>query len=430
MQKLRVSVVIPYRQRLPWLRRVLAALAEQTLPRTEFEVVVGAVDHCPEFLATCAEFDDRLTVVAVVAGGEWNVGRARNLALRQARGEVTVLLDADVALPPTALARLYDSHFAAGQRVCVLGRMHGYDARVEDDRDLLPFDAYRDVLRDLERPEGAPDDVRWRLPDTPLAWTLVWTGLVALPTADLHRHDLWFDEEFRVWGSEDQEWGLRVAEAGVPIVRGDGLTGLHLPHSRDVTSNYRALRDNKRYLLAKWPRLDVELYLAVNFTDANAEYPAVAREVADLAAPGTRLGVARGLVDGVTALDVGVVLDEADRIVDPQLAARFDGGTPTEVLPLVGLALPWPDGSVVECRLLPPIEALTPRYREAVTREARRVAGRVDPPPDTGKETRCSTRESPGTRPASRWRWSTPTAGPSHRPSGSRPAAPPRSSAT
>ncbi|WP_405015270.1 hypothetical protein [Kitasatospora sp. NBC_01539] len=50
------------------------------------------------------------------------------------------------------------------------------------------------------------------------------------------------------------------------------------------------------------------------------------------------------------------------------------------MLPLAGFGLPHPDGSVEECRVLPPVAALGARYRDAILREAERVARKVTAP--------------------------------------------------
>lgn len=102
--RLKFSIVVPFKGRERTLRVVLAALAEQTMDQAEFEVVVGAMEYSTEYVELCREFTDRLTVVSVMTTGEWNVARARNLAIRHASGEVVMTLDADIALPPDSSA--------------------------------------------------------------------------------------------------------------------------------------------------------------------------------------------------------------------------------------------------------------------------------------------------------------------------------------
>jgi hypothetical protein len=95
----RVSVGIPYFRRLGNLERALRALAEQDLPREEFEVVIGSLEHSVELTALLQRFAAQLDVRCICAAEPWNVARARNLALRAVEGEIVQLLDADMLLP-------------------------------------------------------------------------------------------------------------------------------------------------------------------------------------------------------------------------------------------------------------------------------------------------------------------------------------------
>src|SRR5690242_4221798 len=130
------SIVIPYKNRLDTLRVVFAALAEQTMDRTDFEVIVGVMEYSPEYLQLCREYSDRLHVVSVMTAEDWNVGRARNLAIRHATGQVLLTLDADIALPPSVLRTTYDQYFAHQQNLCVAGQFVGYDEAITQDVDV------------------------------------------------------------------------------------------------------------------------------------------------------------------------------------------------------------------------------------------------------------------------------------------------------
>lgn len=78
----------------------------------------------------------------------------------------------------------------------------------------------------------------------------------------------------------------------------------------------------------------------------------------------------------------GLVVDESQRILQPEVLSFFDSPRDVELLPLVGMALPHDDQSIDESRLLPAISRLSERYREAVRAEAVRVAKRVSLPPE------------------------------------------------
>lgn len=377
MDRLIISVVIPYKQRLRNLKTVLASLAEQTLPRSRFEVVVGAMEYATDYVEACREFADRLEIVTVMAGGEWNCSRARNMALRQAGGEIILFLDADMALPTQCLESLYDRYYADGQDACVLGQLVGYDnlsPRAGHADEDLPYSHYRELLAGLESTPGLRTDRRWLFEPLVLPWTIVWSGMVALRAATVRRHALWFDEDFRGWGGEDQEWGYRIAATGTPIVRGVDVLGLHLPHERDVASNMAAFDANKGYFLSKWPALDVELFRAFDGWEANRRHAELSREVAEALPTGGRLGVVRGAIEGADTLVIGARIEAAAETPAAEVQKLFDPGAPVRALPLVGLALPFPDGSVDSCRVLEPALGLSEPYRDAVLREAARVS--------------------------------------------------------
>lgn len=384
MEDLKFSIVIPYRRRLDNIRVVFESLARQTMEPSRFEVIVGAIEYSEEFVKLCTEFTDRLTIVTVMSMGEWNVCRARNLAMRQASGQVLVILDADMAIPPALLERLSGEYFAQGREICVLGRAAGYDDMLTKSdipsASTLRFGHYRELLSELERNGGVVEDLRDDLVDPPLPWTLVWGGLVALPAALVARHGLTFDEGFTGWGAEDQELGYRIQAAGIPIELAKDIYGLHLPHKRDIAFQEEFSKVNQRYFLTKWSSLEVESWLRFTWHEVNLIYRNIQEEVTRCAGgSGRMLGVAWGIVEGNEVLVVGAVLDEEHRLIDQEVTAIFHGESPREVLPLAGFALPYDDLQFHECHVMPPAYRLSERYREAVLAEAGRVAGRVVP---------------------------------------------------
>ncbi|HEX6469491.1 MAG TPA: glycosyltransferase family 2 protein [Streptosporangiaceae bacterium] len=381
---MKFSIVIPYKQRLHNIKIVLASLAAQTMDASQFEIVVGAMEYSPEYAAACREFTDRLNIVSVLTAEEWNVSRARNLAIRHAAGDVIVFLDADMALPPRMLQTIHERYFAAGQRHCVVGQMVGYSGALTNKDvqsiDELSYDHYRTVLAELEETGDVGTDMRWKVHPVPQPWTLVWTALVAVPTATVRQHDLYFDTAFRGWGAEDQEWGYRVHTAGTPIVLAADVYGLHLPHHRNGSANRHTLVTNKDYFLTKWPCLDVELFRAFEFDGANERYFEVKAELARLVPEtGGALATVRGTIDGTDTLLIGAPFDTRRQTCPPQITGRFDTDAPLEILPLTGFALPYPDQSVHDCQILAPINGLSAFLRDTVHNEARRVARNLVP---------------------------------------------------
>jgi GT2 family glycosyltransferase len=374
----KLSLSIPYKQRLHNIGLVFESLANQTMDRSEFEVVVSAMEYSGEYLAACRRFTRRINIVSVVSSYDFQIPRARNMAMRQATGEVIVQMDADTLLPPDALSNLYDRHFSFGQNICVVGQVVGYGNNNDGDVEAAEELSYEHHLAALDRMTKEPDwpaDPRFQVPHI-LPWAFGWTGLIALPASTVHTNRLFFDEDFHGWGVDDLEWSYRVCASGVPIVLCPDVYALHLPHVRDSAANRITEIANYRRFLRKWPRPDVELAHAFGDVNANSYFLEYQRELRT-AANGGVLGTVRGRIDGSDVLFMGVAFDSSHRAVDRDLMALFDDKPAVEQLPLAGLALPYDDLSVDECRIMPAISAFSARYRDAVSAEAARIAKHV-----------------------------------------------------
>jgi glycosyltransferase involved in cell wall biosynthesis len=391
----KLSVCIPYKARLDNLGIALEALARQTIGAADFEVIIGAMEYSTELIALCAGFRDRLNLVTACSSREFQIPRARNLAMRNATGEVVVQIDADTMLAPEALQRLYDYCFAFGQRGCAVGQVVGYDNNAGGDIDSVearPYEEHLAALRDMASAPGWPADPRFRVEHN-IPWAFAWTGLIALPAAAVAADRLYFDESFRGWGNDDLEWGYRVCASGIPIVLRPDVYGLHLPHTRNAAANTLTATANADRFLRKWPRRDVELVCLVGDTRANDLWPSYRASLArasraaafSAGAFGVGVGVSVSVSDGDgdgdggggVALLIGVPLDDADDPVDRDYLACFDGRAEVKILPLTGIALPFGPLEVASCRVGPGIQRLPAEYRDAVLAEAERVSRRV-----------------------------------------------------
>ena len=378
MTGVKLSVCIPYKARLDNLAIALEALARQTIPAADFEVIVGAMEYSTALIELCDGFSDRLNLVAVCSAREFHIPRARNLAMRSATGEVVVQIDADTMLAPDALQRLFDYNFAFGQRVCAVGQVVGYDNNTGGDIEsveLRPYDQHLAALRGMAAAPGWPADPRFQVEHN-IPWAFAWTGLIALPAAAVTGDRLWFDETFMGWGNDDLEWGYRVCASGIPIVLRPDVYGLHLPHTRNATANRRTGQANADRFLRKWPARDVELVRLAGDTRANGLWPDYLTALAE-ASGAAGFGVAAGVADGGTALHLGVPVDSAGDPVSREHLSDFDVAAGVSVLPLTGFGLPYDTGEVACCRVGSRIQRLPAGYRDAVLAEAERVARRV-----------------------------------------------------
>lgn len=206
----RVSVVLATYNRLPILLRLLKQLGEQTLPASEFEVVVvddgSATPVAPHLQQLTPPYQLRLIVQQ--NGG---AARARHRGVTEARGEILVILDDDMQLPPQFLEEHLRFH-ADGVPTAVFGRY-----RSDPDIDRMPLferwyaKKWEDWSADFARgaqPTGAS----------------LCTGNVSMRRADylaVGGFDLTLDR------SEDAELGYKLEEAGVRLVYSEDAYTLH-----------------------------------------------------------------------------------------------------------------------------------------------------------------------------------------------------------
>lgn len=199
----RVSVVIPTYGRCGSVRRALEALGRQTLPPSEYEVVV-AIDGADDGTQQMVErFDAPYALRAV-----WrpHAGRAAacNAGLRAAASDLVVLLDDDMQAAPSFLAGHAEAHRGA-EDLGVMGAVP-----MPPDAQASPTARYigqrfNGHLENLARP-----DHQLRLRD-------FYTGNFSIRRATLLRVGL-FDEAFTQYGNEDLELSVRLRRAGVRLV--------------------------------------------------------------------------------------------------------------------------------------------------------------------------------------------------------------------
>ncbi len=121
---LNLSVIIPARDRLDVLRRVIDGLCRQELEPDRFEVIVvddGSSDGTKEYL--CAQAKKTPFALVPLQGGGEGAAAARNRALAVSRGEIILFLDADTIPSAELLRRHLELQSRAEGPECHLGRI-------------------------------------------------------------------------------------------------------------------------------------------------------------------------------------------------------------------------------------------------------------------------------------------------------------------
>ena len=207
---LAVSVVIATYQRNESVLELLAQLANQTLSRDEFEVIVvddgSAIPAAP--VLESAALPLRLTVLAQKNAGP---AAARHRGVSSAVGSLIVIIDDDMRVLPDFLAAHLAAHEGRGHHV-VLGRL-----RAQPDASLELFDRLHLNLLDKVAANFAADP-------TSLRGSSVYTGNVSFRREEYLRIG-GFDPAFRI--SEDAELGIRLEESGATFAMSDEAQSFH-----------------------------------------------------------------------------------------------------------------------------------------------------------------------------------------------------------
>ncbi len=212
-----VSVLVPTFRYAPKIARHLRAVLADPATTEVVVVVDGCRDGTLEVLAEMRAHDDRVVPLFVEHAGK-SGALAAGLAL--ARGEVCLLLDQDVLAGPGLVSGHARHHRDADHLVVV-----GYMPTVPDTGARAVA-----ILSELYAEEYERHCRRCEMePDTVLS--ALWGGNVSIRTEDCRRVGV----DFRYFGHEDQELGLRCLDAGLRGRFDRSLAGQHR-HSRDAAS--------------------------------------------------------------------------------------------------------------------------------------------------------------------------------------------------
>jgi GT2 family glycosyltransferase len=146
----KASIIIPTYNRVDRLRRVLRAIAGQTVGSGEFEVIVisdGSTDGTDEFLRNATTAFQMVPVLRANAGP----ASARNAGVRRATGQLLVFIDDDVVPQEDLLEQHLSTHEQTSGEIVVIGPMltppdHHPDPFVRWEQTMLykQYDAMRE----------------------------------------------------------------------------------------------------------------------------------------------------------------------------------------------------------------------------------------------------------------------------------------------
>ncbi len=202
----RVSVIVPTFNRWPILERALGALAAQSY--RNFEAIVvddGSTDGTWERLLAWRDANAGRIELTPLHQENLKPGRARNLALRRAEGDLVLFLGDDIIAAPDLVAEHVAAHAAIAEPVGVLGFTDWDRVGVR----VTPF--LELVNRDGQQfSYGHFDD------GEDMFFTCFYTSNISLPREVLGEDP--FHPAFTFVDWEDTELGYRLARRGLRLV--------------------------------------------------------------------------------------------------------------------------------------------------------------------------------------------------------------------
>lgn len=198
-----ISIVIPTYRRRASVRRLLEALARQTVSPGLYEVIVsidGSEDGTREMVD---QFEAPYRLRSI-----WHTNRGRastcNAGIHEATGDLVILLDDDMEPIPGWLEAHWRAHHAGG-RLGVVGA-----APIPLDSSSPPLVEYIGSRFNRYLDRLAQPDYRFTFDD-------FYSGNFSIRRTVLHEAGA-YDERFALYGHEDTELCLRLQAAGVRIV--------------------------------------------------------------------------------------------------------------------------------------------------------------------------------------------------------------------
>ncbi len=203
-----ISVVIPTYNRLPILQKSLAALETQQLSDSKiegYEIILVDDGSTDRTLAWLAENQAQLPHVKVLEQEHQGAAAARNLGVKNARGDTIVFIDSDLVVTESFL-QCHAEALVKGEQKLKSDRLFTYGAVIN--------------TNNFENPASEP----YKLTDFSAAYFA--TGNVAIARKWLEEAGL-FDTGFQLYGWEDLELGVRLKKLGLKLIKCPEARGYH-----------------------------------------------------------------------------------------------------------------------------------------------------------------------------------------------------------
>ena len=210
---MRLSVIIPTRNRYEILRSTLAAMENQTLQKHEFEVIVVDTSTDEYHRKKIKEHQGQKATLRTLELDADTVAAARNFGADNAEGEYLLFLNDDIVPALDTLKQHLETHTESQERIAVVGKIRFADqvpksCFVHYLENSCYYDAYSQVR---QNPNILP----------PIH------GNSSLEKELFNEIGQYDADLFTGYGAAAEELGLRLTKAGIKVVYADGAIGYH-----------------------------------------------------------------------------------------------------------------------------------------------------------------------------------------------------------
>ena len=269
MLKNKASIIIPVYNQWDSLNKVLLGLSQQNLQ--SFEVII-IDDGSTDGIALTDGYTLSLKYnLEIILYHQTNCGRAaaRNMGIKLSHNNIIIFCDADRVPSPDFVKQHLQSH-TDDNRV-VVGNQ--FDLFYKNIGALFVPDIQWQVIQRFSRhPNYFSRICMIYNKDKCVAPNLQWMSLLIGNSSISKKRILEvgsFDEDFKAWGFEHFELGMRLQSHGIKFCRNMYASSYHIPHSRNDYF-YKHMIDKSADLLAqKHPIINVEVMKMIIMNNVN-----------------------------------------------------------------------------------------------------------------------------------------------------------------
>jgi len=244
-----ISVVIGTYNQRENLHKVLESLLEQTLSSDLYEIIVvdsSSTDGTAEMVKPFI-LQEKISYFC-----QENLGRpgARNRGIKEAKGEIILLTDADMIAHPELLEEhlLFHNHFHNAIAEGLTYNLKSLEGDIKNPKNIEPY--IKQKLKPLQK----------------IKWAYFLTGNLSIPKQVIEAEGA-FDMRFRGYGWEDVELGYRLSKKKVPIYYLPSAKNYHyhIVSSKDMDQRKYHMGQSASIFYKKHPNLEVKMFLGLNF---------------------------------------------------------------------------------------------------------------------------------------------------------------------